>query len=152
MDGIGGSAKRYVWNAVKTRKVQVNNAASFTAASKTMPNVEVMELAPHDIERINKQLKLDEIYNNARPLHGIANAHCITVYGTDIHLYSTTSEKPTVHAVSQDTNQNESAAHPRKISDPAPGEGESTVLESKVSQPDTRAPCLCVFITSSQGL
>ena len=43
MDGIGGSSKRYVWNAVKTRKFQVNNVASFTAASKTMPNVEVME-------------------------------------------------------------------------------------------------------------
>ena len=32
VDGIGGSVKRHVWTAVKTRKVIVNDAASFVLA------------------------------------------------------------------------------------------------------------------------
>ena len=53
VDGIG-SAKRHVWNMVKTRQNQCPNATSFTSTSETMPNVKVIEI-------ITFELGLDDV-------------------------------------------------------------------------------------------
>ena len=50
IDGIGGSVKHYVWTAVKTRKVIVNDAPSFVLACNAHESkVEVFKMSVADI-------------------------------------------------------------------------------------------------------
>ena len=94
VDGIG-AAKRHVWNMVKTCQNQVTNAISFTSASETMPNVEVIEMTSEMINNTNKELGLDDVFKNAVTLQNIANVHCVTVSWNNINMYTITREQPT---------------------------------------------------------
>ena len=79
VDGIG-AAKHNVWNMVKTPQNQVTNVTSFTTASETMPNVEVIEMILEMINNTNKALGLDDVFKNAVILQSIANVHCVYMY------------------------------------------------------------------------
>ena len=62
-----------------THQNQVTNATSFTSASETMPNVEVIEMTSEMINNTNKEFGLDDVFKNAVTLLGIANVHCVAV-------------------------------------------------------------------------
>ena len=76
VDGIGGSVKRHVWTAVKTRKVIVNDAASFVLACNAPEStVEVFEMSAADIAQRNTTLNLDQVFSDAPAIEGILAAH-----------------------------------------------------------------------------
>ena len=66
---IGGSVnKRDVWMQVKTRKAIVTNASTFVAAASGMKNVSVSEMDQREIDRRNKSLNLQAVFQNAKPI------------------------------------------------------------------------------------
>lgn len=79
VDGIGGSVKRQVWNAVKRRTHTVYNATDFVAAAATVSNVKVHEMSPSELQHRYKLLKLEKIFSNAASIERIRECHFFEV-------------------------------------------------------------------------
>lgn len=79
VDGIGGAAKRFVWDAVRLRKHSVKSAGTFASAASKMPKVKVHEMTAADIEGRNKNLNLDVTFESAEQIKDIAQKHFIQV-------------------------------------------------------------------------
>lgn len=79
VDGIGGTVKRVVWNAVTTRKAPaVVDAQSFSeVASKFSKSVSVFLVKQLEINTISASLCLKKCFNAAPFLPGISKFHCI---------------------------------------------------------------------------
>ena len=56
VDGIGGSAKRHVWNKVRSRKHHVDSARTFVLAAQDMPRVQVVEMTSTEIDKRNEDM------------------------------------------------------------------------------------------------
>jgi len=74
VDGIGGSVKRHVWLAVKSRKHVVTNASTFLTACRGT-NVDVIYMTDDDIREQNNLMNTDEVFTGAEPIKGIAHMH-----------------------------------------------------------------------------
>ena len=74
VDGIGGAAKRFVWDAVRLRK-HVKNAATFASAPPKMPKVKVHELTAANISERNKNLGLHDTFETAEQIR-----HCTEAF------------------------------------------------------------------------
>ena len=61
VDGIGGSTKRFVLNQVRSGKVQVMNAASFTQAAASMPKLNVSYMTAEEISERASGIGLQQI-------------------------------------------------------------------------------------------
>ena len=76
VDGIGGAVKHVVWNSVRSRKNIVNNASIFTKADSAS-HVKVIEVKPCEIDEINKALGIEQMFNQAGQIQGIARVHYV---------------------------------------------------------------------------
>ena len=89
VDGLGGTVKRVVWDAVLTRNVStVLNAKEFAEASESFCKSIIITLCLNeDILNSSEKLALDKCFRKAKPITGIKRLHCIepTLKG---HLYS----------------------------------------------------------------
>ena len=79
VDGIGGTVKRLVWNAVMTRKVAaVQDALSFYKVAKSLDiAVNVLLVTAKEINDMIDLLHLEKCFSEAPPIRGIAMFHCI---------------------------------------------------------------------------
>ena len=75
VDGIGGAAKRFVWDAVRLRKHLVKNSANFGNAASSMPKVKVHELTAANINERNKNLGLHDTFETAEQIR-----HCTEAF------------------------------------------------------------------------
>ena len=94
VDGIGGSVKRQVWSAVKSRRHRVTDAASFLLAAKST-NVDVQHMTEDMIAKINKTLNTEELFAGAENINGIASFHKIVVKDGKIHGFQLTADVDT---------------------------------------------------------
>lgn len=84
VDGIGGSAKRFVMQKVRNRQNAVTNASSFVAAASTMENVCVTEVSSMEITRRNEKLNLKDVFSQATPITAIAKMHFLKVVNDEV--------------------------------------------------------------------
>ena len=92
VDGIGGTIKRFVWSAVKARKIMVQNASSFVEAAK-QSKVKVTEINTSEIVKRNSSLNLDQVFNDAPTIKGIANYHHIVITENGPELFNLTKDR-----------------------------------------------------------
>ena len=92
VDGIGGSIKRLVWEAVKRRKYLVSSASEFVKAANPLSKIKVIEVTDEEIHERNKSLKLTSVIKNAKTVVGIASMHCINIVDDNIIGYTTTKQ------------------------------------------------------------
>lgn len=93
VDGIGAVAKKMVRRLVLSRKVIVNNAKDFvTAFNMDESPIEVFEMTHGDINKINKKLCLEELFNNAKTVNGISTCHQLQVIGGKMIASATSSD------------------------------------------------------------
>lgn len=72
IDGVGGTLKRYVWNKVKSRALEVRNAEEFVAATQHL-NVDVQLVPGEDIDQYYAIIEGD--LANAPKIPGIQATH-----------------------------------------------------------------------------
>ena len=79
VDGIGGTVKRMVWNAVSTRKVEaVKDACSFASvANKLSTSVAVTFVGSKELEATADLLGLKKFFSVAPVIPGIAKFHSL---------------------------------------------------------------------------
>lgn len=120
VDGIGGSLKRQVWNAVKCRKVMVNDATTFAAAASTNSNVVVKVISEEETKNINALLKVNEVFERAQVIKGISKVHCMQV-GLEsgrLMTYPVTNNLGTVlEDIAEHTTEPEHAIEAVKVGD-----------------------------------
>ena len=110
VDGIGGTVKRTVWNAVSTRKVQsVPSAKSFAnVAQQFCQSTGITLITKEAIKKVSKRLHLEKVFNNAKTVPGIQKFHSMDVDPKKrcvrFRLYSTqdTHEKMLVQPLCSD--------------------------------------------------
>ena len=79
VDGIGGSVKRQVWNAVRSRKALVNDALSFCSTAKQVSNVNVVHISNDIVDSANSKLDTSRLFDDAPAIKGIKTFHCVQV-------------------------------------------------------------------------
>ena len=81
VDGVGGTVKRTVWNAVSTRKVQsITSAECFAVvAQQFCQSTDITLITRKAIEKVSKKLNLEEVFGDAKPVPGISKFHCMEV-------------------------------------------------------------------------
>lgn len=78
---------------VTTRKAIVNSAKDFVAAFNIeKSSVDVFEMSNSEIEKINKKLKVDEVFDKAPNISGITSAHQLHTIGGKIFDFVTSSD------------------------------------------------------------
>lgn len=93
VDGLGAVAKKKVRGLVLSRKVIVNNAKDFvTAFNMDESPIEVFEMTHADIDKINKKLCLEELFNNAKTVGSISACHQLQVIGGKMIASVTSSD------------------------------------------------------------
>ncbi|XP_030827949.1 uncharacterized protein LOC115928135 [Strongylocentrotus purpuratus] len=84
VDGIGGSAKRFVMQRVLSRQDIVADASSFVLAASFMENVCVTEVKSTEIAKRNEKLKLKDVFIQAKPITGIGKMHFLKVVKDEV--------------------------------------------------------------------
>lgn len=92
VDGIGGSIKRQVWEAVRRRKCLVTNASEFVKANNPTSKINVIEVTDEEISQRNKCLKLTSVIKDSKTVVGIASMHCINIEDGNVIGYTTTKQ------------------------------------------------------------
>ena len=92
MESGGGSTKRFVWDNVRSRKHIVNSAVTFVAAASEMPKVRVDEMDSSTITARNNTLDLDNVFEKAVSVKGIASMHCIELIDGKVVASITTED------------------------------------------------------------
>jgi len=79
VDGLGGTVKRVVREAVLTRKVSsVLNAKEFAEAAESFcKSIKITCCLKEDILKSSEKLALDKCFSKAKPIAGIKRLHCI---------------------------------------------------------------------------
>ena len=70
VNGIGGSAKRFVWNMVCFGKAQVIDSSSFSNAAIGMKNVNVEDASAQELKSRASKLKQDDVFKAAPVVGG----------------------------------------------------------------------------------
>ena len=84
VDGIGGTIKRMVWNAVMSRKAAVVDAQSFVeVASGISRSVNISLVDKKEIQYISDSIGLEKCFSKAKPLPGISRFHCMEPQGNE---------------------------------------------------------------------
>lgn len=106
VDGIGGTVKRLVWNAVMSRKSP--------AIADAQSSVTVSLVNQKEMNDISDSLCLEKCFSEALPLPGISRFHCIEPQGdgsVNCHLYSSQSlienRPPDVYPYESDDSDSE---------------------------------------------
>lgn len=85
VDGIGAVAKSKVKRMVASRKSVIGSAKDFVGSFKSEPStVEVVEMTPDAILKINTAMKLNDIINSAVNVKDISKFHQIQCINGDI--------------------------------------------------------------------
>lgn len=76
IDGIGAAVKKKVRTLVLSEEVIVNRSDDFVDAfNSRRSEVDVIEMTSQEIEKINDDLKLTEIFSKAPAIRGISTFH-----------------------------------------------------------------------------
>ena len=117
VDGIGGTVKCIVWNAVMSRKspAVVDTQSFFELANSLTTSVKVSLVNRKEMKDISDSLCLDECFSEALRLPGISRFHCIEPQGDgslNCRLYSLQSldenRPPDVYPYESDDTDSES--------------------------------------------
>lgn len=78
VDGIGGTIKRIVWQAIKARKIQITSAKDFAKyASKVVKQIQIFYIDKEKIDDCSSEFK--NICSTARPIPSLLNLHFFKV-------------------------------------------------------------------------
>jgi hypothetical protein len=137
VDGIGGLAKRAVWNQVKARKVIVQNAEQFLECAKSaIPSINFFLLTNHHIDE-NRGL-LEKRWKSVKKIKEIRSKHYFNGYNTTsivcgrtffkstLGLVQVFEPKPSVYASIYGTDS--------EMSDDSPNP-DDTLIQVKGSEP-----------------
>jgi hypothetical protein len=80
VDGVGGTVKRVVWKAIKTRSVRkLDGAKGFAdVAQKMCDAIKVSYISKEKIKEEAQKLRLNQIFNSAPIVPSISKMHCMT--------------------------------------------------------------------------
>ena len=129
VDGIGGTVKRLVWNAVTTRKVAaVQDALSIYKVAKSLDiAVNVLLVTSKEINDMIDSLHLQKCFSEAPPIHGIAMFHCIQpkkcglvncyLYSSQASMQNTIAEVFQYHSGSSESESSYSDSNSSKEDD-----------------------------------
>lgn len=92
VDGIGGSVKRQVRQAVLSRKANVFNASDFCRMATQESNVKIMHLTNEDLNYINKELDTKTIFEECETVTGIAKFHSMYYKNTKMKYFYLTRQ------------------------------------------------------------
>jgi len=85
----------HVWTAVKTRKVILNDAASFVLACNAPEStVEVFKMSAADIAQRNATFNIDQVFSDAPAIEGILAAHHFHVHNGATVTYPLSKDLP----------------------------------------------------------
>lgn len=90
VDGIGGSVKRQVRQAVLSGKGVVYNASDFCSVAKKVSNVTVLHMSVDEIDSLNTKLDVKSIFEEADTVPGITKSHCIFWEDKSLMTYALT--------------------------------------------------------------
>lgn len=98
VDGIGATVKKRVKRLVMSRRRVVNCSEDFVKSfyaeneEDDVSKVNVVELNSEDINKINKRLRLDDLFARARPLNNISSYHQLQIIKNIVYGYTTSFE------------------------------------------------------------
>ncbi|XP_067634704.1 uncharacterized protein [Eurosta solidaginis] len=93
VDGIGATIKTIVRKHVRARDIVVNNASDFVQAVHMTPSkIMIEEVTSNQIEMINAELQVVELFSRARPIQNISSAHQIQVRDNKIATFKTSRQ------------------------------------------------------------
>ena len=93
VDGVGGTVKRAVHIAIKSRQVNVSDAKEYAeSAKKLLSKITVIYVPSDDISL--KKAELDSGWLDVRSIPGTHDIHCIKTVAVGVVEYSVMSEKP----------------------------------------------------------
>lgn len=93
IDGIGATVKREVRDLVLSEQAIVNGTTDFVNAYATKESViQLVELTFLDIEKINAEIKLEEVFSNAPNIRDILKCHHLHVTNNRIKGYITSKD------------------------------------------------------------
>lgn len=93
VDGIGAAVKNRVKRLVKSRHAIVNCSKDFTAAFNTEESViEVMSMDEKEMQKIRKNLQLDELFETAPNVHDISRYHQVQIINGNVIGFTTSQE------------------------------------------------------------
>lgn len=97
VDGIGGSVKRQVRQAVLSHKEIVQNATDFCNVAKNVCNVNIILLLREEIDLINETLDTKSVFEAARTVPGISKIHAMLwKNNSQLKTFSLTSKREEV--------------------------------------------------------
>jgi hypothetical protein len=92
VDGIGGTVKRVVQAAIKTRRCNVSNALEYSECAKQLlDKTTVIHVLSNEI--ISRKDELDVLWSNVKSVPGTHDVHCIRSLSVGEIEYSLLSEK-----------------------------------------------------------
>lgn len=93
VDGIGATAKTIVRKHIRARDVVVNNAFDFVRAFCMMPSkIAIEEMTDKQIETINADLEIAELFSKAKNVRNIFSAHQIQVLNNNLVTFNTSKQ------------------------------------------------------------
>ena len=75
VDGIGGTIKRHVYNAVLKRNHNVQNSKSFEHAARSCESITCLRMDSCEISQFAEKHKLKEIFDQSKQIKGIKSVH-----------------------------------------------------------------------------
>lgn len=93
VDGVGGTVKRSVCTAIKTRKYHITTASDYaTCARQVLDKIKVLYVSADEINTLKEPL--NDRWKNIRSLPGTHDVHCIRSLESGVIEYSMTSDQP----------------------------------------------------------
>lgn len=93
IDGIGATTKMIVKKHIRSRDCVVNNSTDFVKAfNMTTSKIAIEEVSKRDIDEINTNLNVTEMYSSAQNISQIASKHQIQVINDKIITHITSSQ------------------------------------------------------------
>lgn len=93
IDGIGATTKMIVKKHIRSRDCVVNNSTDFVKAfNMTTSKIAIEEVSERDIDEINTNLNVTEMYSSAQNISQIASKHQIQVINDKIITHITSSQ------------------------------------------------------------
>jgi hypothetical protein len=78
VDGIGGTAKRFVRDRIKAQNLLLKSAQDFATVCKDL-DIDVIPLSIKDVSKLNADISLAKIIASSKPIHEIKKKHSFEV-------------------------------------------------------------------------
>ena len=92
VDGIEGSAKRFVWNMVRSGNAQVTNSESFVKAATGMKNVYVEHMTEQETRDRAAKLNQETVFQASSAVGGVRQIHCFQVINGEVRTADLTKD------------------------------------------------------------